>query len=668
MGRRPAQAVAAALAAGAVLAATGAGTGGCRKAALPARDDLNVLLITLDTTRRDHLGCYGNQGVKTPHLDRLAAEGVLFEEGTSPVPLTCPSHSSMFTGVFPPQHGVRNNGGFSLKPDRVTLAEILKEHGYRTGGFTAAYVLNRVFGLHQGFDVYDDDLSGGEQSVQEGVFTARERRGEAVVAKSLEWLKEKPQERFFLWTHFYDAHTPYNPPAPYREAYQHDPYSGEIAYIDEQVGKLLAALDELGVRDRTLVVAVGDHGESLQLHGESSHAFFIYDSTILVPYIIAVPPARDLKMPRGKRLAGQVRLVDLLPTILSVLEIPAPPGIQGVTLLPYMVEGKDVPGFDNYCETLLTMLDYGWSDLIGVRTSRWKYIDAPTRELYDLERDPWELDNLAATYPDMVEEMRGKLARLLAGESGQGAGAFASMEMSDEMRRSLQSLGYLGGASEAPAAREQTVDAAGIRTPKGRDPKEMVPVFGPVTSAMTAMLRHNWDEGIRLLSIALAVEEDNKQAHRFMGDCYQAKNLPGMAEEHYRKALALDPNKAEVLNNLGALLTDQGKYDEARELLTRALKLRPGAADVHNNLAVLYIHRERFDQAMPFLEEALRLDASLVPARLNLARCYDRQGRFEDSIRELEAAAKLQPNDRQIQRQLKISRGHLDETKAAGRI
>lgn len=661
--RAAARAALAAVAASAGLAAAGGCGGG---GDLPSRQDLNILFITLDTTRRDHLGCYGYQGVKTPHLDGLAAAGILFEEGTSPVPLTCPAHSTMFTGVFPPQHGVRNNGGFSLKADRTTLAEILKEHGYRTGAFTAAYVLNRVFGLNQGFDEYDDDLSGGEQSVQEGVFTARERRGEAVVAQALAWLKEKPQEKFFLWTHFYDAHHPYNPPSPYREQYQHDPYAGEIAYLDEQVGKLLTALEELGVRDRTMVVAVGDHGESLHLHGESNHAYFIYDSTILIPYIIAVPPARGLELPRGKRLAGQVRLVDLMPTILSVLELPAPEGIQGVTLLPYMMEGKDVPGFDNYCETLLTMLDYGWSDLIGVRTSRWKYIDAPQRELYDLERDPWELDNLAGTYPDMVEEMRGKLARLLAGESGQDAEAFASMEMSDEMRQSLQSLGYLGGAGEAPAARVQAVDASGIRTPEGRDPKDMVQVFGPVTAAMSAMYRRDWDEAIRHLSAALAIEEQNKQAHRFLGDCYLAKGLPAKAEEHYRRALLLDPNKAEVLNNLGALLTDQKKFAEAQLLLGRAVSLRPSSADVHNNLAAVRIHLLEFDKALPFLEEALRLDPSMTAARINLALCYDKTGRLADSVRELETVVKEQPGNQDMQVQLRASRRRLEAARAAG--
>ena len=257
---------------------------------LPAgvdRHRLNLLIVTLDTTRADRLGVYGAADVETPAFDSVAAGGVLFEQAVSVAPLTLPAHSSIFTGKFPPEHGVRDNGGFFLGAEQVTLAEVLKAHGYRTGAFVGAYVLDAKWGINQGFDTYVDDFDLSQTRAVS--LAAIQRPANEVVDKALPWLKSTAGAPFFAWVHLYDAHAPYRPPEPFLSRYADHPYNGEIAFADSQVGRLLAELRSLGVDDRTVVVIMGDHGESLGDHGEIAHGFFVYDSVMHVPFVIRHP-------------------------------------------------------------------------------------------------------------------------------------------------------------------------------------------------------------------------------------------------------------------------------------------------------------------------------------------------------------------------------------------
>ena len=246
-----------------------------------ASGPLNLVIITLDTTRADRIGAYGARDVETPALDGLAREGVLFEQAVAVAPLTLPVHSSIFTGRFPPEHGVRDNGGFFLDDKQITLAEVLKARGYRTGGFVAAYVLDSKWGISQGFDTYFDDFDLGEaKGLSIG---AIQRPANEVVDKALPWIQEAKDTPFFAWIHFYDPHTPYRPPEPYATRYKGHPYNGEMAFVDSQVGRVVAQLKSMGLYDRTVVVVMGDHGESLGDHGEGQHGFFIYNSVTHVP-------------------------------------------------------------------------------------------------------------------------------------------------------------------------------------------------------------------------------------------------------------------------------------------------------------------------------------------------------------------------------------------------
>ncbi|HSE41023.1 MAG TPA: sulfatase, partial [Acidobacteriota bacterium] len=328
-----------------------------------SKKNYNVLLITLDTLRADRLGCYGYKEISTPNIDRLAREGTLFLDATTHVPLTLPSHTSIMTGKYPPLHGVHDNGGFYVSKSENTLAEILKHHGFTTAAFVSAYVLDSIWGLNQGFDTYYDKF---ENDPKEPVnLGAVERKGGDVLKDAITWLDRHKGERFFLWTHFYDPHAPYEPPPEYEQKYPGRPYIGEIAYTDFLVGKLLAHLDSLRLRENTIILLTGDHGESLGEHGESTHAFFIYDATLHVPMILWTP-RREL---HGNTVAQQVRTIDIFPTILQMTGIRVPEAIKGRSLLHYAVDGKKIEGPYSYAECFYPQYHFGWSRLLSLRNS-----------------------------------------------------------------------------------------------------------------------------------------------------------------------------------------------------------------------------------------------------------------------------------------------------------
>jgi choline-sulfatase len=282
----------------------------------------NLLIITIDTLRPDHLGCYGYKLIKTPRIDALAADGILIENAYSPIPLTLPSHASLFTGTYPVFHGVRDFTGFTLGKERTTLATMLRAAGYRTGAVVASAVLEARWGINQGFDFYYDNFPPPSTQNWQSV---AERRGDEVVRESLRWLEKHKKEPFFLWVHLYDPHDPYNPPPPYDRQYSARPYDGEIAFSDENVGRIIDTLKQSGLYENCLIVLLGDHGESLGDHGEKTHGFFLYDSTLRIPLIFKLSGTAG---PRAKRVAGPVRIVDVVPTVLQVL------GLSGKVRVP----------------------------------------------------------------------------------------------------------------------------------------------------------------------------------------------------------------------------------------------------------------------------------------------------------------------------------------------
>jgi arylsulfatase A-like enzyme len=393
---------------------------------------LNVVIITLDTTRADRLSAYGYMDVSLPHLERLAAEGVVFDQATSVGALTLPAHASLFTGLRPPAHGIRENGDPPLADTHVTLAEVLKERGFRTAAFTGSVVLDAERGLAQGFDTYND--VSGEKSPDR-----HQRRADEVIGEATRWLEGVVGTPFLLWTHLYDPHRPYDPPPPYRS--MHDPYMGEIAFADSQIGRLLDSLERRDLLERSIVIVVGDHGESMGDHGETDHGIFVYESVLRVPFILRAPALPP------RRVGEVVRLTDVMPTVLDLLGIGGP-STDGVSLVDLMRGTRNGLGLEAYAESVYPRR-FGWSPLYALRQGGYKFIEAPRPELYDLERDPFEQRNVHDQHPEVVGPLRDRLAALAHhdadGISGRGVPA--------ELRRRLASLGYVGHSANGSAAK-----------------------------------------------------------------------------------------------------------------------------------------------------------------------------------------------------------------------
>ncbi len=402
-----------------------------------------IVVITLDTVRADHLGCYGSRRGLTPNLDRLAARSVLFEDASCAVPLTLPSHASLFTGRYPTATGVRNNGSYVLPASETTLAEVLSARGFRTGAVVGAFPLSKRFGLAQGFDIYDDEMP--RRAARDGqAFSVHfdERNAAAVTDRAIAVWERLGSAPRFLWVHYFDAHAPYAAPEPWGSEHSERPYEGEIAYVDAQLGRLLARLG----RDapQAVIVVAADHGESLGEHGEKTHGVFVYQSTIHVPLLISAPGL----WPEGKRVTEPVSLVDVAPTLLALARVRARGGVDGVDLGP-AVEGAKRASREVYAESYLPLLQFRFSALTMLRDGPLKYVDAPAVELYDLARDPGETRNLAGTGLPAEAPLASRLAAL-GSHADPSASTRAAGGPDGESAARLASLGHARGRAPAP--------------------------------------------------------------------------------------------------------------------------------------------------------------------------------------------------------------------------
>lgn len=393
----------------------------------------NVVIVTLDTTRADRLTPYGLMQVSMPHLERLAREGIVFDQAISVAPLTLPAHASLFTGLWPAHHGVRDNAGQPLAAAHLTLAEVLQAQDFRTAAFVGSAVLDEDRGLAQGFATY-----GGVAPTDAGRH-GRQRRGDAVVSQALDWLSGVGASRFFLWVHLYDPHRPYDAPPHAGEA--SDPYVAEITFSDAQLGRLLGGLEHRGLLPHTLIVVAGDHGESLGEHGERDHGVLLYEAVLRVPMMILAPG-----LPPG-RIGDVVRLIDVAPTVLDLAGAPSPPG-DGVSLRELMTGRRRGLDLEAYAESTYPER-FGWAPLRALRDGRYKYIDGPAPELYDLTADPFEQHDIIAARPATAAAMKRRIDTLV----GPAVTAAGSSDVPGELRERLSALGYASGAPAAAAAR-----------------------------------------------------------------------------------------------------------------------------------------------------------------------------------------------------------------------
>jgi len=596
----------------------------CR-AWMPLAHPANLLLVSIDTLRPDHLGCYGYAGAQTPVLDGLARSGLRFTQATTVVPLTLPAHCSLLTGTFPAHHGVRDNGGFYLGEEQ-TLAEVLRAKGYRTGGFVGAFVLDSRWGIAQGFDRFFDDF---DLSRYEGVgMDAVQRRGDEVVAKALAWLAEDRERPFLAWVHLYDPHTPYDPPEPYRSRFPPTlvgAYDGEIAWSDALVGRLLNALREDGRLAQTVVVVVGDHGESLGEHQEQTHGFFVYDATVHIPMIVAGPgvPARTI--------TEQVRIVDVMPTALDLLGQKAPEAVQGRSLLP-LGRGERL-GLVAISESWYPRYHYGWSELKALRDGRYKLIDAPRRELYDLARDPGEIDDASGADAARAEALTRALRDTLAGVTSTSAPK-GPRSIDPDAEERLQALGYLGGGGSRRNLEER---------PRG-DPKDKIGLYNLLKRAGQSSVEGRVDEAIAAARDALRQDPEIVEGHLLLGNFQSKAGRPAEAVRAYRQALALDPEHQGVLFSLALAYKKMGRLEDAEAGFERAQRLDPRATKPLWQLADLAMRRRQFERAETTLKEGLTRKVDRPSFLLKLGECYLEMKRWDEAEKRLQEALALRPD------------------------
>jgi choline-sulfatase len=586
---------------------------GLRRGARP-----NVLLISIDTLRADHLGSYGYAAAQTPSLDALASRGLRFAQATTVAPLTLPAHASLMTGTFPGYHGVRDNGGFYLADDQVTLAESLRARGYRTGGFVAAFVLDGRWGIGQGFDRYFDDFDLSKYKVDAGL-DAVQRPGHEVVDKAIEWLDQDARRPFFAWVHLYEPHAPYDPPDVMRVRFpptMSGAYDAEIATADLQVGRLLAHLAADRRLDDTLVVVLGDHGESL---GE-------YDATVRIPLIVAGPGVA------ARVISDQVRIVDVMPTILERLHVEIPPSVQGKSLLP-LARGERLD-LVALSETWYPRHHYGWSELTAIRDGRYQFIAAPRRELYDTQTDPGETHNLAESNPARADALDRALRGFVAQTSAQRAPA-APRPVDPAVEERLRALGYVG-ASISPRALENR--------PRG-DPKDKIALYNLLKEAGLDSIEGRLDDGISKVRRALAADPEIVEAHTMLGNMHAKAGRHDQAIAAYQKALELDPENLGTAFNLALAFKAAGRLDDAGAGFQRVLALNPRDTKSEWQLADIWMQRGEFAKARATLEHALTGKVERPAFLTKLGECYIELKQYDEAERSLREALQAKADE-----------------------
>jgi arylsulfatase A-like enzyme/Flp pilus assembly protein TadD len=588
-----------------------------------------VILISVDTLRADRLGCYGYDGIETPHIDRLAQDAVVFENAITTTPLTLPAHASMLTGSGPLRHGLIDNFGYALDEDEITLAEILREQGYATGGFVGAFVLDSRWGMAQGFDTYFDRFDSPAEGI--AALSANERPGGDVLEPALDWIREQKEEPFFAFIHFYDPHTPYDPPEPYRTRYGPERlgrYDGEVAYVDSLIGRLVSDLEDQGMYEDTLIVFLGDHGEALGDHEEETHGFFIYDATVHVPLIIKAPGFQG-----ALRVAGQVRIVDVMPTILDVLGIEVPELIEGESLRPFLRDPETETSRVAYVESHYARLHFGWAPLRGLRTDRYKYVEAPRGELYDLRTDPGETRNLFDEKPDLVERFTEQIEAM---EERRSFGIETPQVVDAETERRLQALGYVTASVSGTSTVEEWNDLA--------DPKDRIDLFNRVTEATSLQRLGNHDGAKSLLTSVLEEAPDVELAYTVLGNIHLQLKEYGEAESVFRAELERIGESFNAVYGLALAYEGLGKLDEAAVGFERAMTLDPSRVRGAFQLAEARLAQGRPQEAEELLRRQLE-DRSDTSLSLLLADSLLAQNERTEARRVLRDAEKDDPDN-----------------------
>ncbi len=631
----------------------------------------NVVLISIDTCRADHLSCYGHSLPTTPNIDAIAHEGVMFTRAQSTNPITLPAHCSLLTGTDPTCHGVHLNQNHGLADSHTTLAEILHDHGYQTGAFIGAFPLHSRFGLDQGFDTYDEQFGG-----QAGEFFFNERVAQQVVNGSISWLEQQRDKPFFLFIHTFDPHAPYAPPEPFASRFREDQYAGEIAYTDFCIGQVIAKLKQLDLFDSTLIIITADHGESRGEHDEATHLFFIYQSTVRVPLIIKAPGCAA-----GRKVDDAVGLIDIVPTVLHLLGLSVPPQVQGVDLGGYL--GDRVEPLEDrylYSETL-DPARFDCCPLRGLVHGKWHYIWSVKPELYDLNRDPGEKHNLVEDEPEKAKLLQSRLQELLA-DQHRKAGERRSFVPDQETVRRLQSLGYVGGPH---------VDADMEIDMNTEDPKDFIDLYNQYMRAASYAQQKRFDEAraecldiltqrphllpVKLLLGPIAEDQGRlagaldavtrlsnvladlanaknpqvfafevNQAHKDRGNAYLALGNYEFAIKDYAHVIQFWPNDAETYNSRGNAHMHLGNYRQAWDDYNRVIELEPDYAEAFVNRGNTQVHLGDYEQCLKDYRRAIELKPDYPEAYTHRANAHRHLGNYLLALEDYQRAIELKPD------------------------
>jgi choline-sulfatase len=592
-------------------------------AASPAEPPPNIVLITVDTLRPDALGWVAGKN-ETPAIDALAAEGFRLPRAISPVPLTLPSHTAIFSGLIPRRHGVRDNG--QLVPANVALlAETLKSRGYATGAFVSGFPLRRLFGLDRGFDHYDDTLPVGAEGWLE-------RPAPQTARAALDWVGSLgPRRPYFLWVHFYDPHDPYTPPRVFWKPGPRGAYDGEVAFADAAIGDLregLAAPAFTVSGGSTLTVLTADHGESLGEHGESTHGFFIYDATVVVPMVFHWPGRIA-----SRQSDAPARLVDIAPTVLDLIGAPPPKAIDGVSLKP-LLSGRSQAIPSAFIESQQPWINYGWAPLSALRDLDWKLIAAPRPELFDLRQDPGELKNVVDAERPQARRLQGEMRQV---ETLPTASALAVED--PEVLESLRSLGYIG------SGRKSSAPPAGLP-----DPKDRILQRNALSEAEALLRQDRFAEAIARFEVVLEEDPGNRFATLRSGIALLKAGNAKAAVPRLEKAVALDPEQAENRYALADALTRSGQLAPAAEQWMETIRLQPRRFAAWSNLGSVLGQLGQQERALGAFEKAYEIEPGNVQLRENLgaarfqaAQKAAKAGRLDAARSALKGALDLAP-------------------------
>lgn len=588
------------------------------------KDKPNLLFITVDTTRADHLGCYGYKTAHTPNLDMLAQNGVVLENAISCVPMTLPSHTTLFTGLIPPEHGIRVNAENALNKNIPTLAEILKANNYNTGAVTASTVVDGSYGLNRGFDNYSDNIQLNSNTLY--------RCGEKVADYSIAWLKSiinnKDDNPWLLWSHFYDPHQPAHLQAEFSQAVADNAYDSEIAYMDKHIGRIIQWLDENGQLDNTIIVVVGDHGEGLGDHGEDEHAFYIYQSTQHVPCIFTWKN----HLPKSTRIPLFISSADIMPTLLDLMSINTqiykPHNDKRNKTLKDSLDrsfasvlrnpSAEMPQRPCYVESLWGYHMLNWAPLFGVIDHNHKFIQAPRKELYNLLTDPGELKNLSKKQPRIADDLSIVIEEI---EADVVKPEVSTAQISDQKLNTIKSLGYVAGGTGT--VKEPT----NIKLSSLKDPKDFTAVANLQSKAHTLKtVNPAGDATLSACKKLIKMQPDASIFHVWLADCYVERNELELAKQSYKDAIRYNKEMFLAYNGLAMVTADEHNFKEALPLFKKAYDLRPGDATIKNNIIkdLLYMAQNEQkkgnrDEALELCKQALELDQANTTAKKMLS-------------------------------------------------